>query len=203
MNPPTRLLLVRHGEVEERYRQVFGGRIDMGLSAHGHAQARILADHLGRQPVQAIYASPMKRAQLTLAPFIERHPVRPVILPELREVDFGAWTGCTWQEVRDRFHVHAFDWLEKLEANAIPEAEPVAQFRDRVADSLGRVLRESAGGCAAVVAHGGVIRMLLALLLDLPLRKMASFEIAYASLTRVDHRPGRVEVQFLNRVLES
>ena len=198
MNSPTRLVLVRHGEVEARYQRVFGGRIDMGLSPRGHEQARTLAAHLRRQPLDAIYASPMKRAQLTVAPLAGQHPVAPVILPELREVDFGAWTGHSWQEVLDKFQVRAFDWLEKLETGEIPQAEPVRQFRDRVESALGRILRESVGRRVAVISHGGVIRMMLALLLDMPLRKMAGFDIDYASVTRVDHRPGKIEVQLLN-----
>jgi broad specificity phosphatase PhoE len=198
MDSPTRLVLVRHAEVEARYQRIFGGRIDMDLSPRGHEQARALAEHLRHHPLDALYASPMKRVQQTLAPLRDHQPAEPIILPELREVDFGAWTGHSWQEVLEQFHVRAFDWLEKLEAGEIPEAEPVRQFRERVQTGLSRVLCENAGRRVVVVSHGGVIRMMLALLLDLPLRKMAGFDIAYASVTRVDHRPGRIEVQQLN-----
>ena len=38
---PTRLLLLRHGEVEDRFHRVFGGRIDMDLSPRGHQQAAV------------------------------------------------------------------------------------------------------------------------------------------------------------------
>ena len=41
---PTQLALVRHGEVEEAYQRVFGGRIDMSLSPRGHEQAAALAN---------------------------------------------------------------------------------------------------------------------------------------------------------------
>ncbi|MHB8520941.1 MAG: histidine phosphatase family protein [Limisphaerales bacterium] len=194
----TRLLLVRHAEVEVRYHRIFGGRIDMELSPRGHEQARSLADYLCRWRLDAIYASPMKRVQQTLAPLADRHLPSPVILPDLREVDFGAWTGHSWEEVKHKFSVRAFDWLEKIETGEIPEAEPVQQFRDRVEISLKRVLRERAGRTVAVVSHGGVIRMMLALLLDLPLRKMAAFDIDYASVTLIGHNPGRIEVQLLN-----
>ena len=60
---PTRLLLVRHAEVEQRYHKIFGGKIDMNLSPRGLEQARILAEFLRGRKMDAIYASPMKRVQ--------------------------------------------------------------------------------------------------------------------------------------------
>jgi broad specificity phosphatase PhoE len=194
----TQLLLLRHAEVEARYQRVFGGRIDMALSPRGHDQARLLAAHLRRQPPEAIYASPMKRAQQTLAPLTDDHEPPPIILPELREIDFGAWTNHTWEEVFQRYHARPFDWLEKLARDEIRDAEPVGEFRDRVERALNRILRESGDRRVAVVSHGGVIRMMLALLLDLPLPKTAGFDIDYASLTWIDCDSTRAEVQLLN-----
>src|SRR5271169_6858855 len=91
--PATRLLLIRHAEVEARYQGVFGGQIDMELSPRGHEQAAALARYLHQKTVSAIYASPMKRVQQTLRPWVVNGVPRPIILPELREVDFGVWTG--------------------------------------------------------------------------------------------------------------
>lgn len=195
---PTRFYFVRHGEVEARFQKVFGGRLDIDLSPLGARQAEAVAAHFRGTHFDAVYASPMKRAQRTLAPIVAANGHRPVSLDGLREVDFGAWTGFTWDEVRARFGKSAYDWLLELEVGGIPEAEPVPAYRQRVAGCLDQMLSEYAGKTVAVVCHGGVIRMALAHLLELPLRKMAHFEIDYASITVVDHRPGRPEVQLLN-----
>jgi broad specificity phosphatase PhoE len=195
---PTRFYFIRHGEVEERYQKVFGGRLDIDLSPFGVEQAAAVAAHLRGTHFDAVYASPMKRAQRTLAPLVASNGYRPVTLDDLREVDFGAWTGFTWDEVRERFGKSAYDWLHELEAGGIPEAEPIPAYRRRVAGCLDEMLALHPGKTVAVVCHGGVIRMALAHLLDLPLPKMAHFEVDYASITVVDHRPGRPEVQLLN-----
>jgi broad specificity phosphatase PhoE len=194
----TRLYLVRHGEVEERYHKIFGGRIDMDLSDRGRQQASQLAGYLRRHPVQAVYASPMKRVQQTFAPYVELGGTAPRLMGDLREVDFGDWTGLGWHEVRERFGMSAFDWLEHLEAGQIPNAEPPDAYRARVQPCLRHILGEHPGEHVAVFCHGGVIRQLLALLLDLPLGRMAMFEVDYASLTVVDWKPGRVEIQMAN-----
>ncbi|HXF10943.1 MAG TPA: histidine phosphatase family protein, partial [Desulfuromonadaceae bacterium] len=68
---PTRLLLMRHAEVEESYHHIFGGRIDMNLSQRGHGQAEKLAQFLRTRTIDAIYSSPMKRVQQTVAPVLK------------------------------------------------------------------------------------------------------------------------------------
>jgi broad specificity phosphatase PhoE len=49
-----------------------------------------------------------------------------------------------------------------------------------------------------VFCHGGVIRMMLAILLELPLPKTNSFEIEYTSVTQVALHPHLNEVELLN-----
>ncbi len=198
MQNPTRLYLLRHGEVETRYHRVFGGKIDMALSDLGHQQVHALAEYFRRHPPHILYASPMKRVQQTLAPLAAWTGLSPVILPGLREVDFGAWTGLGWEQVNERYQVSAFDWLQELEAGRIAEAEPTADFRQRVDASLQQIVRESPHREIAVIAHGGVIRMLLGLLLDIPFAKTGMFDVEYASITRVKVAAHKTEVELLN-----
>jgi len=213
------LLLIRHAEIEPRYQRAFGGRLDIKLSARGRAQAKTLADFLRGKKIAAIYASPMQRVQQTLAPFLNgkvdatlpgRAPARQrrrhqsgtsrtqTILPGLREVDFGDWSGYTWTEVREKFGVHPYDWLDEIELGALPNGESGVQFRARVEPCLFEIIRRNPGETVAVFSHGGVIRMMLAILLDLPLPKMNSFEIEYASVTQVALHPNLNEIELLN-----
>ncbi len=198
MTFPTRLFLLRHGEVEEPYHRVFGGRIDMNLSPRGHEQADALATFMRRRPIDAIYASPMRRAQQTLAPLASHCAKAASTKPEFREVDFGDWTGLTWEQVKSRYDVSAFFWLDQIARAAIPNGETGAEFRNRVEPTLMQIVAEHAGQSVAIVCHGGVIRMMLSILLELPLAKMASFEIDYASVTQVEHHTPKNEVTLLN-----
>jgi broad specificity phosphatase PhoE len=194
----TRLILIRHAEVEARYQRVFGGTVDMDLSPRGHEQAAALAEFLRTKPFDALYASPMKRVQQTLAPLLRNGTPPPTVLLDLREVDFGDWTGHGWEAVREKFGVNAFTWLEQLERGTIPNAENVVTYRARVAQCRDEILAAQTGKTIAVFCHGGVIRMLLSLLLDLPLARMSMFEIDYASVSEIELKPNRVEIQLLN-----
>jgi broad specificity phosphatase PhoE len=196
--PTTRLLLIRHAEVEPRYQKVFGGQIDMNLSERGHAQAKLLAKFLRGKKFDAIYASPMKRVQQTFAPSRRHHPVKAVIMPGLREIDFGDWTGFGWDAVREKFGVQPYEWLNKIELGLVPNGESTVHFRKRVEPCLRKIIRQNRGKTAAVFCHGGVIRMILALLVDLPLPKTAAFDVEYTSVTQVALHSHLNEIELLN-----
>lgn len=198
MDNPTRLYLLRHGEVETRYHRVFGGRIDMELSPLGLEQVQALADYFQRHPPHVMYASPMKRVQQTLAPLAKWTGLEPIIIPELREIDFGEWTGLSWEQVNERYQVSAYQWLSELDEGRIAGAEPVAEFRARIDQAMQTIVKNAQHKEIAIICHGGVIRMILAILLDLPFARMNVFDFEYASITRVCLRPDKTEVELMN-----
>jgi broad specificity phosphatase PhoE len=197
-SPSTRLLLIRHAEVELRYQSAFGGRIDMNLSPRGKRQAKILAGYLRRKKIDAIYASPMKRVQQTIAPTLKLGRHEQTIFSGLREIDFGDWTGLGWQAVQNKFTFAAHQWLEQIENHGSPNGENGKDFRARVEPCLREIVKKHSGKTIAIFCHGGVIRMIISILLDLPLPKTNAFEIEYASLTQVALHPHMNEIELLN-----
>ena len=195
---PTRLHFVRHAEVDEAYHEVFGGRIDMELSPLGHEQAKCLAKFLGRRTFDRIYLSPMIRVRQTAKPLLDVLGRQAQVVDDLREVDFGVWTGHKWHEIQEKFGLDAEDWLLHLENGDVAEAESVDGCRSRIRGSLGRIMKEGVGEDVLVLCHGGVIRMLLSLLLDEPFSIMHRFEIDFASLSVIEHRSRRAEIKLLN-----
>ncbi len=194
----TKLFLLRHGEVESRYQRVFGGTIDMDLSPQGHVQAVALANYLKGTPLNSIYCSPMKRAQQTLAPLISQYSFPAKTVDDFHEVHFGDWTGLGWQEVFEKYQISAFQWLDLMDKAELPNGECSQKFRQRIEPELRKIIAQHSGESVAIVCHGGVIRMILSILLNLPLAKFAHFEIDYASLTQLRHTPEKSEVQLLN-----
>jgi broad specificity phosphatase PhoE len=193
----TRLFLLRHGEVEERYHRIFGGRIDMELSSLGLEQAQRLAEYLSRIRIDAVYCSPMKRARQTAAP-LERYAPPPIVLPGLREVDFGDWTGHTWAEVKERFDVSAYSWLQQMDNGGFPKGETAAGFRARIEPCVRQILETHKGQTSAVVCHGGVVRAILAVIFNWPMPLTMAFDIEYASLTEVQFAAHKTEIHRLN-----
>lgn len=201
-NHPTQLYFIRHGEVEEKYHKVFGGsRIDMALSPLGQKQGEAVANWLKDTKIDKIYASPMLRVQQTLAPSAKQQGMEPELMDGLREIDFGDWTGHRWDEVQSKFGVSAFDWLEIMENDGIANGESVHGFTARVRECLLRILHAHPHQKVAVFCHGGIIRVMIALLLGMPLTRMAHFNIEYGSISVVELLPERkhaVEIELLN-----
>ena len=173
----------------------------MALSPLGHEQGAALAKWIQDTKLDAIYASPMLRVQQTIAPLVAACGLEPVIMRDLREVDFGDWTGLVWNEVMEKFGVHAFDWLEVLDGPGIPNGESAAAIKARVTPCLTQILHDNPHRSVAIACHGGIIRVLLSQLLDWPLSRMAHFNIEYGSVTVVELVPEKkhaVEIELLN-----
>lgn len=190
---------MRHAEVEVRYHKIFGGKIDMDLSPRGHEQAAALAKFLANKKMDAIYASPMKRVQQTLAPVL-KNPGTPeqTILPDLREVDFGDWTGMNWEQVCAKFNLLTHEWLDHIERGVAPNGESGPQFRKRIEPCIKKIISENSSRTVGVFCHGGVIRMILSVLLQLPLPRTNMFEVEYASVTQIALTPKHAEIELLN-----
>jgi broad specificity phosphatase PhoE len=201
-NHPTQLYLVRHGEVDAPYHKVFAGaRVDMPLSPLGHEHAQALARWFGDTKIDAIYASPMLRVRQTMAPLIEKRAIGPVLMPDLREMDFGDWTGYRWDQVQEKFGVSVFDWLEVIDNGGIPNGETGPQLLSRLQPCVEKILHDNPHRSVAVFCHGGIIRTILALLLDMPFFEMAHFNIEYGSVTVVEIQPEwkhAVQIELLN-----
>ena len=186
----------------ERYHKVFGGsRIDMALSPLGQRQGEALAHWMGDTKLDAVYASPMLRVKQTMAPLLDKRGLTATIMDDLREIDFGDWTGHHWEGVKEHFGISAFDWLQVLDTTGIPNGESAGHLMERVRPCLLKVLQDNPHRTAAIVCHGGIIRVILALLLELPLAKMSHFNIDYGSVTVVEIQPEKthaVEIELLN-----
>jgi broad specificity phosphatase PhoE len=140
----------------------------------------------------------MKRVQQTLAPTLKLDSHRQIILDGLREINFGDWTGLGWQEVEERFKFPSHKWLDEIQSRGSPNGETGKAFRQRVEPCLRQILAKHPGQNVAIFCHGGVIRMLLAILIKLPLPKTNHFDIEYASITQVALHSHMAEVELLN-----
>ncbi|MDM4762391.1 histidine phosphatase family protein [Galbitalea sp. SE-J8] len=67
--PASRLHLVRHGEVDNPTRVLYGRIPGFHLSALGREMARSAADAFAGEPITRLYASPLERAQESAAPW--------------------------------------------------------------------------------------------------------------------------------------
>ena len=71
--PAERIHLVRHGEVNNPERILYGRLDGFGLTDRGHQMAQAVADHFSDQPIRRVISSPLLRARQTAEPLAAFH----------------------------------------------------------------------------------------------------------------------------------
>jgi probable phosphoglycerate mutase len=164
VRPPTRLVLVRHGETASNRERRFQG-YDVPLSAIGREQAaRVAARLTDAGPVDALYTSDLARAAETAAVVAVRGRRRPVIDRALRELDVGDLKGRLHREFEQEYPGGYEGWIAGGGSPRLPgpAGESLDDLVARAVPVLERLLAGHPGERVIVVSHGLTLGVLLA-----------------------------------------
>jgi broad specificity phosphatase PhoE len=149
--PDTVVHLVRHGEVENPHRVLYGRRPGFHLSADGRVQAKAVADFLAGRDVTVLRSSPLERALETAEPLSAEFGLPVVVDDRLIEpwnhfegMTFGVGDGSLrrprhWQHLRNPFRP---SW-----------GEPYAEVETRMRAALSDAAEAARGHEAVCVSH--------------------------------------------------
>ncbi len=198
MKKATRLYLVRHGQVLGHEDFPVYGHTDAELTEVGYLQMEHLAERLRLAQIQAVYSSDLKRS-LHGARLIARfHDVLIHPVPEIREIYFGTWEGCSFKDLRERFP----EELSRREADLVhfkpPGGESIGELAERVRPCLKEIRDRHAEKNILIVGHGAVNRVILCDALGLDLTRMFSLQQNYGCLNIVDYFMDRTLVRLVN-----
>lgn len=167
---PLRFFFIRHGQTEDFDNPPFNGWRDASLTDHGRAQLEAVAEALSPIPFDAVFSSDLSRAVYG-GECLARLAGRPLIRdPRWREMHFGRWEGWTYPRIAadDRERIHRI-FAHDDSAPPFPDGESTRTFTRRIEDALADLRRQyPEGGRVALVAHGGVCKVLWGLLLKVP-----------------------------------
>jgi len=165
----VRLILVRHGETPWNEIHRFQGISDIELSRKGIGQAKFLAKSLRKEPLEAIYTSPLTRARQTADQIARYHDCPLIIDKSLQELNQGQLEGLTGEDLR-RDHAGFLEkWIKNPGSTRLPQGESLGQLQKRAWSSIARIIRSHPEGTVAVVAHSFVNLTILCRVLDVPL----------------------------------
>jgi alpha-ribazole phosphatase len=195
---PTRLYLVRHGQVADGHTDRYHGNNDIGLSPLGVRQFEQLAAELEAVPLAGIYASDLTRAW-TGAEIISRgREVAPQAIPEFREVHFGVWEGLSFTEISERYPAELESRFRDLTTFRIPGGESLMDVKARALPRLNDLINRHAETAFIIVAHAGVNRVILSEALGLSLDYLFRLDQNYGCLNVIDYFPDLAVVRLLN-----
>ena len=195
---PTRVYLIRHGEVTTFERKSFNGQSDVGLTPRGVSQLEEVAERLSSHPISAVYTSDLQRSVRGGEAIAKARSVPLFNLPALREKNFGNWEGLTAQEVSARHPERWADWLRDPSECRPEGGETYREVGGRALGALEMILRKHPGEEIAIVAHGGVNRMILADALCQPPSALFRIEQKYAALNIIDYYQDNIVVKLVN-----
>jgi broad specificity phosphatase PhoE len=149
--PETVIHLVRHGQVENPRRVLYGRLPGFHLSSRGRAQADLLAGHFAATPLAAVVASPLERAQQTAAPIAAAHGLEvrtDLRLIETSNIFEGVAGNVAWYIAR-----HPRIWWKLRSMRAPSWGERNVDMVERVHACVDAVRAEFPGRQVVLVSH--------------------------------------------------
>jgi probable phosphomutase (TIGR03848 family) len=184
--------LLRHGQHDLGGGVLAGRMPGVGLSERGRLEIAAVAERLAGKEIAALYSSPLQRTRESAEIIAARLGLPIAFRDDLIELDFGEWTGTTFEAIRTDPRWEP--WRTQRSLAAIPGGESMRAVQHRAVEALFEICEAHRDRTVVAVSHGDVIRSILVFALGMPLDFYNRIEVGLASLNtiRIDHTGIRV-----------
>ncbi len=172
------ITLLRHGEIKGGTR--FRGSTDDPLTPKGFQQMRAATQDPFR--CDLVISSPLIRCAAFASELTLEKTASLRIEPRLAEMHFGEWEGCTSKQIYDKSPSALEQFWSDPQKYPPPGGERLLDFRDRVLAAWEDLTYSLTHKHILLVTHGGVIRILMCHLQDIPLSKIMEIVVGYGAL---------------------
>ncbi len=195
-----RFILIRHGETAWNATGQYQGLADIPLSEHGRAQAEALGKRFENIHVDEIYASPLQRAYDTARAIADRKGLPIHVSEGLKELDFGEWDGLTREQLTEKFGAAYTSYRIEPFHYPMSGEGTLNKAKLRVGAAIEDIKEEyrHTGKTIVVVAHGGILKLVIFHLMDMTSRLYRCIELDNTSLTVIDVEEERCVLRVLN-----
>jgi probable phosphoglycerate mutase len=197
--PPTDIILIRHGETAWNAERRLQGHLDIPLNPEGERQAALLAEALAPERIDLVASSDLARARQTAEAVANLRGMQVHIEPGLRERCYGGFEGLLYAEIEQRFPAEFAAWQGRDVDGVLPpganRGETFRQFFTRATGAILALAAAHPGRTVALVAHGGVLECAYRLARGLSLETPRDFKIYNASINRFRFDQGRLVLQ--------
>ena len=190
------LFLIRHGETLWNKERRVQGVSDIALSDVGLDQARKLALSLKDHPIDAIYASPLKRAYQTAELINQFHGLDIQVQPGLMEMDQGDFEGLSFKELMACEKDFLKQWISDPASVTMPNGESFTDVQERAWRVIENILNKS--GNTLVVSHNFTIAAILCKVRNISLSQFRSTCVDTASKTIIAFENGEPSIIAMN-----
>ena len=191
---PTRLYLIRHGQVVNHHEFRYNGHFDVDITDIGVLQMENITSFLATKPITVVYSSDLQRATKGAEIIGGALGLKPVKVHAFRELHLGRWEGLTREEGAAQFPEEADFRFRDLAHTRVQGGENLHDLKNRVVPALKDTLTKHAGEHIALIAHGGVNRVILCDAMGLPMENFFRIEQDYGCINVIDYFDDGVKV---------
>ena len=192
-----KLVLLRHGNTGYPGRYI--GAKDVPLSPDGFNQIGGLKSVFQKHHFDAIYSSPMLRCRQSAEILFAGQSI--LFDDDLKEIDFGRWEGLQFDEIVEDDPELVKEWADWNSHFCFPEGERTGHFIKRV-HRMGARIKETPDDTILLITHGGVIRVLICLFLNLNPEDYLMFKVQKGKYTTLEMFDNSAVLSGLNQGLE-
>lgn len=189
------LHFLRHGEHGLLGRVLAGRMPGVGVTERGRAEIASQSERLAKEKIAAIYASPLQRTRETAEILAARLGLPVEFRDDLLELDFGEWTGATFDAIRADPRWQA--WSTQRSLASIPGGESMRAVQQRIVAAIVELNERHLHETVVLVTHGDVIRAALLYALGMPLDFYNRIEVGQGSISTIRLDPGSIRVTTL------
>ena len=140
-----------------------------------------------------VISSPLQRCLQLAEKLNHGNPV--VTDKRIMELNFGDWEMQKWDDIdKESFQAWADDYVNI----APPNGENYKALFERCQAFWEEVITKEAYDTVIIVTHLGVIRALLALILEIPLKKSLCIQNDYGAVNKVKIHKNEITIEYLN-----
>ena len=196
----TYIYLVRHCEAMGNHKRIFQGSTDCDVSEIGAVQLGYLKERFKDVKLDAVYSSPLIRAQKTAEAISFGKELQINIRKNLAELDGGVVEGRPWQEAFNAIPGLADAWNNHPQDFAPQGGEAMRDAYVRIYNEIIELAHANRGKTIAAASHGGVLRCLTCRILynDITrLKDVPWHENTAITLIKIDDSD-KISIEFFN-----
>lgn len=195
MKKQAEIYFLRHGETDVNTSGLIHQIDDKtGLNTEGRRQAKEAARFFSDKHLTQIYSSPEARAVETAEIIGQQVGLAVSTVAGFRERDWGEWAYKSWNEVQAVLDKMDFGTRYSF---VPPMGESAMRVEERLRVTL--AILDRAQGPVLIVTHAGVLKYIVPILKEEPMKKGLGYDFENISLTVFKKSKGKFRLLAMNQ----
>ena len=178
-----RFILVRHPETEANKRKLIYGWTESEYSEKGEKQFDKVIESLKDEKIDIAFCSPLLRARKLGEALAKEHELNCTIVEDLKEMNFGIFENMAYDEIQNKYSKQWDELLSNYKEYKIPDGESAEEVYNRATKFIEGI--KGSGNTCLIVAHGMVVKFLIAYFLGLEIVESWRFRINPATVVDI------------------